>query len=144
MNAFVLLPLQESMVQRGAGKHDQWQGYMTVLVVNHGSIKSISILTAVSRPMMKSDVNEPRVVFATGPGNPPAVWVLTAKMGRFGSRTVQKPDPLTLGGQNPDPYPSTCGFRRVWLDPSFPISGSAFRVPYLWSPSDMLLLIVKY
>jgi hypothetical protein len=47
MNAFVLLPLQESMAQRGAGKHDQWRGYMTVLVVNHEIMKSISILTAV-------------------------------------------------------------------------------------------------
>jgi len=63
---------------------------------------------------------------------------------QFGSRTVQKPDPLSLGGPNPDLYPSTLGFRRVWLDPSVPISGSAFRVPYLWSHSDMLLLIVKY
>jgi len=55
MNTFVLLPLLESMAQRGAGKHDQWRGYMTVLVVNHGIIKSISILPAVIRPMMKFD-----------------------------------------------------------------------------------------
>jgi hypothetical protein len=34
MNTFVLLPRQESMAQRGAGKNDQWQGYMTVFVVN--------------------------------------------------------------------------------------------------------------
>jgi len=94
-----------------------------------------------------SDDDEPgwvMVVLATGPGNPPAVRVWTAKTGRFGSRTVQKPDPLTLGGPDPDPYPSTRGFRRVWLDPSVPVSGSAFRVSYLWSHSDMLLLIVKY
>jgi hypothetical protein len=58
MNIFVLLPLQESMVQCGAGKHDQWPGYMTVLVVNHGIIKSISILTAVIRPMIKFDVDK--------------------------------------------------------------------------------------
>jgi len=58
MNAFVLLPLQESMVQRDAGKHDQWRGYMTVLVVNHGIMKSISILTAVIRPMIKFDVDK--------------------------------------------------------------------------------------
>jgi riboflavin transporter FmnP len=50
MNTFVLLPLQESMVQRSTGKHDQWQGYMTILVVNYGIIKSISILTAVILP----------------------------------------------------------------------------------------------
>ena len=84
------------------------------------------------------------VVLATGPGNPPAVRVWTAITGRFSSRTAQLPDPLTLGGPNPDPYPSTRGFRRVCVDTLVPISGSAFRVSYLWSHSDMLLLIVKY
>jgi len=59
MNAFVPLPLQEGMVQRGAGKHDQWRGYMTVLVVNHGIIKSIRILTAAIRAMLKIDVDTP-------------------------------------------------------------------------------------
>jgi hypothetical protein len=63
MNAFVLLPLQESMAQDGAGKHDQWRGYMTVLVVNHGIIKSICILTTVIRPMIKFDVDKPRDCF---------------------------------------------------------------------------------
>jgi hypothetical protein len=48
------------MAQRGACKHDQWQGYMTVLVVKHGIIKSISILTEVIRPMIKFDVDKPR------------------------------------------------------------------------------------
>jgi hypothetical protein len=38
------------------------------------------------------------VVLATGLGNPPAVWVWTGKMVRFGSKPVQKPDPLCLGG----------------------------------------------
>jgi len=84
------------------------------------------------------------LVLATGPGNPPAVRVWTAKTGWFGSRTDQKPNLLTLGGPNPDPYPSTLRFRRVLLDQSVAISGSAFRVSYLWSHSDMLLLIVKY
>jgi len=51
MIAFVLLPLRESMAQSGAGEHDQWRGYMIVLVVNHGFIKSISTLTTVSHPM---------------------------------------------------------------------------------------------
>jgi len=46
------------MAQRVAGKHDQWCGYMTVLVVNHGIRKSISILTAVIRPMIKFDVDK--------------------------------------------------------------------------------------
>jgi hypothetical protein len=52
MNTFVLLPLQESRAQRGECKHNQWRGYMTVLVINHGIIKSISILTLVFRPMI--------------------------------------------------------------------------------------------
>jgi hypothetical protein len=67
-------------------------------------------------------------MLATGPGNPPAVRVRTAKTVRFGSKPVQQPDPLHLDGPNPDPYPSTRGFRRVWLDPSVPISGSGIRV----------------
>jgi len=69
-----------------------------------------------------------RAVSAMGPGNLPAVRVWPAKTGLFGSRTVQKPDPLSLGGPNPDPYPSTRWFCRVRLDPSVPMSGSAFRV----------------
>jgi hypothetical protein len=56
MNTFVLLPLQESMAQCSAGKHDQWRGYMTVLVVNHGITKSIGLLTAVICPMIKFNV----------------------------------------------------------------------------------------
>jgi hypothetical protein len=60
MNTFVHLALQESMAQLGACKHDQWRGYMTVLVVNHGIIKSIGILTAVIHPMIKLDVDKPR------------------------------------------------------------------------------------
>jgi hypothetical protein len=83
------------------------------------------------------------VVLATGAGNPPAVWAWTAKPGRFGSRPVQKPNPLTLGGPNTVPYPSIRVFRPVWLDPLVPICGSAFRVPHLPLHSDMLLLIVK-
>jgi hypothetical protein len=47
------------MAQRGAVKHDQWQGYMTVLGVNHGIMQSISILTAVIPPMIKFDVDKP-------------------------------------------------------------------------------------
>jgi len=58
MNTFVLLPLQESMAQCGAYKHDQWRGYMTAVVVNHEMIKSISILTAVICPMIKFDVDK--------------------------------------------------------------------------------------
>jgi len=57
------LPLQENMAQRGAGKHDQWRVYMTILVANDGIIKPISILTAVIGPMMKFDVDQPRDCF---------------------------------------------------------------------------------
>jgi len=74
MNTFVLLPLQESMAQCGASKHDQWRGYMTVLVVNHGIVKSISILTAVIRPMIKFDVDELRDCF-----RPEVQWTLAIR-----------------------------------------------------------------
>jgi len=84
------------------------------------------------------------LVEATGPGNPPAVQVCTAKTDRFGSRAVQKPDLLNLGRPNPDPYPLTPRLSRVYLHLSLPISGSAFRVSHLLSHSDMLLIIVKY
>jgi hypothetical protein len=84
------------------------------------------------------------IVLATGPGNPPAVQVWSAKPGRFGSRTVQKPDPQTFGGPHADLDRTTRGFHRVWQDPSGPISGSVFRVSHLWSLSDMLLIMVKY
>ena len=57
MNTFDLLPPQESMAQRSAGKHDQWRGYMAVLVVNRGIIKSISLLTTVICQMIKFDVD---------------------------------------------------------------------------------------
>jgi len=67
-------------------------------------------------------------VLATGPGNPTAIQVWTANTVQFRSKPVQKPDPLHLGGPNPDPYPSTCGFCQVWLDPSVPIAGSSFGV----------------
>jgi len=68
------------------------------------------------------------LVLATGPGNSPAVGAWTGKMVRFGSRPIHIPDPELLGGPSPYPYPSTCGFCRVWLDPSVPVSGSPFRV----------------
>jgi hypothetical protein len=59
MNTFVLLPLKQSMAQRSACKHDQWRGCMTVRVVNHGIIKSISVLTEVIRPVINFDVDKP-------------------------------------------------------------------------------------
>ena len=80
-----------------------------------------------------------RLVLAMGPGNPPAVQVWTRKMGQFGSRPVQKPDPLMPDGPNPDRYPSTRRSPRVRLDPSALISSSVFWVSHLWLHSDMLL-----
>ena len=70
-----------------------------------------------------------------GPGDPPLVRVWTGTMVWFGSRTVPKPDPLLPGGPNAALYPSTCRCRRVWLDPSGPISSFEFRV---------ILLIVAF
>jgi hypothetical protein len=78
------------------------------------------------------------VVFATDPGNQPAVQVETAKTVWFGSQPVRKPDHLHHGGPNSDPYLSTHGSNRLWLDQSATISGArlwvvgfmvAFRYP---------------
>jgi hypothetical protein len=63
MNTVVLLPLQERLPQWGAGKYDQWSGYMTVPVFSNGMIKSISILTVVIRSMIKFEVDTPRDCF---------------------------------------------------------------------------------
>jgi len=63
MNPFVLLPRQERLAQRGAGKQDKWRGYMTVLVIIDGIIKSLSILSVVIHLMIKFDVDEPRDYF---------------------------------------------------------------------------------
>ena len=68
------------------------------------------------------------LVFATGAGNMPAVRVWTGKTVRFGSWRFQNLELLPLGSPNPDPYPSTGRFRRVWQDPLAPVFGSAFRV----------------
>jgi len=51
------------MAQHGEGEHDQWRGYMTIVVVNHGIIESISILTTDIRPMIESDVDKHRDCF---------------------------------------------------------------------------------
>jgi len=68
------------------------------------------------------------VVLAPGPGNTREFRVQTATTDLFGSRTVQRCDPLGPGGPITDVYQSTAGFFRVWLDPSFPISSSVFQV----------------
>jgi len=68
------------------------------------------------------------LVLATAPGNRQAVQVQIVKTGRFGSRSVQYPDTLPLGGPNTDLNQFTCRFCRVWLDPSVIIPSSPFRV----------------
>lgn len=45
------------MAQRSAGKHDEWQGYITVHVVNHGIITSIRMLTAGICPIIIFDID---------------------------------------------------------------------------------------
>jgi len=67
------------------------------------------------------------LVLATGLSTLPLIRVWTGKTSRFGSRPVQEPNPLLLGGPNANPYQSTHRFRRVWHVPLGPISGSAFR-----------------
>jgi len=47
---------------------------MTVLVVNHGIIKSIGVLTAVIHPMIKFDVDKPRDSF-----RPEVKWTLAIR-----------------------------------------------------------------
>jgi len=108
------------------------------LILFHDWVESgeVSAYMVRSSRMNDSDGNGSR--YRThGPG-------LDCKTCWFGFRPSQKPDPPTHGGPNPDPYLSTRGFRRVWLDHAVPIPGSACRVSHLWSHSDMPLLIVQY
>jgi hypothetical protein len=63
MHTIVRLPLQGSMEQCSAGKHDQWRGYMTILVVNHGIMISIGRLTPVVCLMIKLDLDKLRDCF---------------------------------------------------------------------------------
>jgi len=89
----------------------------------------VSLITSQwNTPTGQSPTVPSHLVLATGLGNPPAVRVRTGQMVPFGCRTVQKPDPQCLGDSNPDPYPSTCRFYQVWIDPSGPISGSVLLV----------------
>jgi hypothetical protein len=60
------------MAQHGEGKNDLWQGYMAVLVVNHGITKSISKLTADIYLMMKCCVDIPPLYFCQD-----VEWMLT-------------------------------------------------------------------
>jgi len=64
-----------------------------------------------------------QVVLATGPGNPPAVGVLTGGSFRFSFRPSQKPDPLCLGG-----FVTRTGHRTagIWL------GWNRTAVPNIW------------
>jgi len=86
----------------------------------------------------------PWVVLAMGLGNLPAVRIWTTKIGLFGSRPVQKPDPLPVGRPNPDLYPSTHGFAMFGYIHRFQSLVLCFGYHYSMSHSDMLLLIAKY
>jgi len=68
------------------------------------------------------------LVVPKGTCNQPAVRDWTAKTRWSGSWPIQQPDLLPLGRPNQNPYPSTCGFCQVWLDPSVLICNSVFRV----------------
>jgi hypothetical protein len=63
MNASVLLPLHESMVQHGAGKHDRWRGNMTGLVISDGMMNSITIHTVGIHLMIRCVVHTLQVWF---------------------------------------------------------------------------------
>jgi len=67
-------------------------------------------------------------VLATGPGNPPAYQVWTAKTVRFGSKPVSHSGPLHFGRPILDLYSSTRGVCQVWIDWLVPITGSGCQV----------------
>jgi hypothetical protein len=79
-----------------------------------------------------------------GPGNRPAVWVCTGKCVRFSSIPVQQLGPLHSDRPNLHPDLLTRGFCCAELDLLVPISSFSFQIVYLWSHSDILLLITKY
>jgi len=110
-----------------------YPGLMLILELRNAALRS--------QQLLKSPTDLCWVVLAMCRGNTPAVRVWTANAVWFSSRPVQKPGLLTLG--RPNPYLSTDGFRRVWLDLSVAFSGSAFRVSHSRSHSAMQLLIVK-
>jgi len=83
-------------------------------VVDYSSFMQILTIVIANFDVLHLSFDDSRgVELATGSGNPPAVRVWTAKTGRFVSRPGQNPDLLTVGGPNPDSYPSTSRFRRV-------------------------------
>ena len=70
-----------------------------------------------SDPPHHSHLHHPSLVLAAGPGNPPAVWVLTGGSVQFSSNTGQIPDPLCLGGVDSRTGPKPAVFWLGWNRP---------------------------
>jgi len=129
-----------------------WHMYVPVFFWLIGCISGQNEERHVPYHIRQSSVNptstivgcESWVVLAKGPGNPPVVCVWTSNRGSFDSQPGQRPDLLTIGGRNPDPYPSSRDLFQVWLDLWRPISGPALPISHLLLHSDMLLVIVTY
>ena len=79
-----------------------------------------------------------RLVLATGPGNPPAVRVLTCGSVWFGSRTGQKPEPLFSWWDVTRPGHRSAGIWPGWSQT--PVSNLWFL--HLWFQLSMWVLIV--
>jgi hypothetical protein len=62
------------MAQCSSVKHGQWQGNMTIIVINQGIVQSISILSAVICTMIKCDVHKPQDCF-----HQEAMWMLAIR-----------------------------------------------------------------
>jgi len=78
-------------------------------------IQTRSLRISADKPLIQRTQIEPSsqvlsgMVLATDPGDPPVVWDWTSTTGPFGSRPVQNPDLLPVGGPNRD----LCGRKTV-------------------------------
>ena len=79
-------------------------------------------------------------VLATGPGNPPAVLVLTGGSVLFGSRPGQKPYPLCLGGFVTSTGHRSAGIWPGWNRTAVPI----IRFLLVWLQLSIWVLIVSW
>ena len=93
------------------------------------------IRCAISRRYRMMEV---RLVLATGPGNPPAVRVLTCGSVPFGSRTGQKPEPRLSWRVVTRPGHRTAGIWPGWNRTAVP----NLRFLQLWLQLSMWVLIV--
>jgi len=113
---------RECLVHAAAGSEDISEG---IIVVFSWSNITSGLLDLISHWVYSGMI---WLVLATGLGDAAAVRIWTGKMVWFGSRNVQDPSLLLLGGPNLAPDASTLGFCRVWQDSMGPISGFAFWV----------------